>query len=879
MDRNQPSSPTGSDSSDVPFAFLPERIQKTVEVQLSTELDRIEQELREKTTELQRMTTSKDTVGAELYGVQQQLAKLQENLENLHQEHSAAIRFREEVESQAREAQSRYETQKGERDEQQRKLERYQSELDRIAETLVQVEKYNAEMASQIAVKRRETYKAEQDVSALEKEKKTQDILIDGLHEQIKNQQNTLATLQAQLDAQRNETNAARKALSEASNEMATIHFDRKVLMGQWKSSLVGMQRRDEAFRATEDAIRKQREQVVSLESELVGLDRSIAKEQERNGQLVQVSRKLHAEQEFVEGQIAKIKESSTEMSSKHSMLHRSLESTDAEVGRLDQEARRLQQELSKTQRSIELKTSSLRGLQSQIEEAANDESALKKGSDSLMRQVSKIQKQVRDREMELAQVQNEIARIRMDSITLHAHNDSLEDALREYESELAQRAASVDKFEVEVRRRNDEVERKQRELDKLNRRYEALVARMQEVGEEADTGPLEATIKNMGRQIEGLEREIDDAQRLWLRAQTDLVQLLNRLSEMSEAVQTLRAEQNVLLHKRTRLENEHESHKENVKVLAKDMDRMHLDMVRLNEELSRNAKTQSAIADVNFQMEGTLEAKLGELENESIRLRSQIEQIRSDKKQIMDSLIEAERSIMLWEKKISLSKETAEALDPTVGQDDISKMKKEIHIMQVRYEQLQRDQKLLVDDMEQLIYKREMIATKGRASLAVKQTQSSKSGASAAATRASLQRDVALRASELEKEKSNAAKYDQQIRQAYVQQQDLAAQASALASDVDRERETLADAEQQVHRLGLDKYALIEQKASVLRLIQKYQDIKESKYQCQISPDALDSELAKAQDKNQKIKTMLQRLRVECPEVGLQIDKIISTM
>jgi hypothetical protein len=44
-----------------------------------------------------------------------------------------------------------------------------------------QVENYNNQMAGEIAVTRRATYKAEEQVQVLEKEKKMQDLLIDDL--------------------------------------------------------------------------------------------------------------------------------------------------------------------------------------------------------------------------------------------------------------------------------------------------------------------------------------------------------------------------------------------------------------------------------------------------------------------------------------------------------------------------------------------------------------------------------------------------------------------------------------------------------------------------------------------------------------------------
>jgi len=55
--------------------------------------------------------------------------------------------------------------------EHQKQLKKYLQELDSLTETLRQVEQYNEEMKSEIAVTRRATYKAEQAVQELEKTK------------------------------------------------------------------------------------------------------------------------------------------------------------------------------------------------------------------------------------------------------------------------------------------------------------------------------------------------------------------------------------------------------------------------------------------------------------------------------------------------------------------------------------------------------------------------------------------------------------------------------------------------------------------------------------------------------------------------------------
>lgn len=75
-----------------------------------------------------------------------------------------------------------------------KKVEKCQDELNQLNRTLKQVEEYNQQMKSEIAVTRRTTYRAEESVQKLEKEKKDQDVLIDHINEQIKrlNEQKSL---------------------------------------------------------------------------------------------------------------------------------------------------------------------------------------------------------------------------------------------------------------------------------------------------------------------------------------------------------------------------------------------------------------------------------------------------------------------------------------------------------------------------------------------------------------------------------------------------------------------------------------------------------------------------------------------------------------
>merc|ERR1719405_262321 len=100
--------------------------------------------------------------------------------------------------------------------------------------------------------------------------------------------------------------------------------------------------------------------------------------------------------------------------------------------------------------------------------------------------------------------------------------------------------------------------------------------------------------------------------------------------------------------------------------------------------------------------METEFVAKLREIEGACVQMESTIESVKQEKNDMTADILEAERQVMLWERKIHLEREMQEALDPAVGQVESTAMKKEIHRMELRLDQLKRRQ-------EQMIMKKEI--------------------------------------------------------------------------------------------------------------------------------------------------------------------------
>ena len=84
--------------------------------------------------------------------------------------------------------------------------------------------------------------------------------------------------------------------------------------------------------------------------------------------------------------------------------------------------------------------------------------------------------------------------------------------------------------------------------------------------------------------------------------------------------------------------------------------------------------------------------------------MQANLDYLREEKERLLNSLVEAERQIMLWEKKTQLAKETKAAVDSEVGQGEIKAMKAEIHRMEVRYTQLMKQQEKMIQEMEKSV-------------------------------------------------------------------------------------------------------------------------------------------------------------------------------
>lgn len=318
--------------------------------------------------------------------------------------------------------------------------------------------------------------------------------------------------------------------------------------------------------------------------------------------------------------------------------------------------------------------------------------------------------KRIHIKEIEEADVENELARLRIDTLNTKTHCSRLEKRLQVENLGLEGKDKEIALGEMTVKKSHVEIESKMNKVDRLNRTYEQL---LNGVDEEEPLGPFEAKIKRLQKSIEEMNGRAIMFQGEWLRNQTLLIQVIDKVEGLQISQREKNATTTILKHKRLRLLQSSHSNTSILKVIESRIKGMHVDITRLNELIGKYSQTYDDMSNDKAIHEMEFKDEIKALDSTSHEIQIKISAVALAKEDAMKQILNVEREILVWERKIKLEKETQAALNSSEHSVEIHGMEKEIHRMKLRLETMKRTQEIMIRDMEMTIHKREDIAVK----------------------------------------------------------------------------------------------------------------------------------------------------------------------
>merc|ERR1719324_1690995 len=151
-------------------------------------------------------------------------------------------------------------------------------------------------------------------------------------------------------------------------------------------------------------------------------------------------------------------------------MLRKSLDHTTGETAKVKLRLKEAEQELSGVEQTIQKVARDTMALQEKIEEQMSQQSTVKRSEANTNKSTKKLSELVQDQDMEMQNLQNEISRVKVDALNTKAHNQMLKERLETLSADLTDREKLIDQYEMEIRKRHNQIEKKQLYVDRLNR-------------------------------------------------------------------------------------------------------------------------------------------------------------------------------------------------------------------------------------------------------------------------------------------------------------------------------------------------------------------------------------------------------------------------
>ncbi|VDK38481.1 unnamed protein product [Taenia asiatica] len=308
---------------------LMKRFQEALKKMLKEHISKAAIELREKTEELKRVKNVHLELGSELYNAQQELSKFQSQLQKKHKENVERQARRVKMDEQLAVLHKQFKKTQMDYNLEYKKMIAMREEVDNLALRLFYLNNAKLEVKSDINIMQRAAEKASTELSKAEEEKLHQDMVAHRMQQTVDQLTEDCELLKEQLVAAEEELRSGESMLKDMESQVFGIKTDRKRLMAHWTTSLISLQRRNEAYAELMKDFEKKQDEMTKVTSETEGIKRDITAEQEKHERLTLQLHRTQGDIENAKKELERLQASHEEMRKEYAQTQRILSETE----------------------------------------------------------------------------------------------------------------------------------------------------------------------------------------------------------------------------------------------------------------------------------------------------------------------------------------------------------------------------------------------------------------------------------------------------------------------------------------------------------------------------------------------------------------------
>lgn len=539
--------------------------------------------------------------------------------------------------------------------------------------------------------------------------KQKQDLYVDRLGESVRQTEDRLTILTTKIAAQGDLTQQSLQRLNEAQEELDQLKIERREVQQQWQAALIALTKRSEMKHAMLDACDGQQQEIFTLQNELTAVKKQQEEAQEKSEMGELRKRRIDTDKARLQRAVAELNRRIEKAKGDYSVLTSTLKGTEKQ---LQVATRNYHLQVSKDNElrlRVEKEGQRKAVLQDKLMAETYNTATLTKAGQNAYKAIKAEQKLNAEAEMRLHQEENRLAREEIKAQTLESAMEAVKAERDAARAQLTEKERKLNEYDVESQKNQRDIDRKENDILRLQRKIDTIMEiRAKEGAGRAEVSPLEIKRDSLRAEITSTAKDNSQLQQQWLQSQHEFVLLTKEMAETNEAIEELRTRNSVLLRKKLRLTREVEQNEIELRRAKNKYSLMQNDIVKLNALINKNAKTADSLESGTELMEVDFLRMLKDEELESIKLQETIEETAQARTQLDQDVVESEREILLWEKKIQLAEEMKATLkgDDESG-SELQAMKAEIHRMELRSAQLARQKEVLIQEMEKSVERR----------------------------------------------------------------------------------------------------------------------------------------------------------------------------
>uniref|UniRef100_A0A5K3F4Z8 TEX12 protein n=1 Tax=Mesocestoides corti TaxID=53468 RepID=A0A5K3F4Z8_MESCO len=595
-------------------------------------------------------------------------------------------------------------------------------EVDNLALRLYYLNNAKIEVKSDITIMQRAAEKASSELSKAEQEKLQQDMLAHRMQRTVDKLTEDCELLKEQLAAAEDEVRAGESILKDMENQVFGIRMDRKRLMAHWTTSLIGLQRRNEAYSELMRDFNKKQEELTKVSSEIEGIKRDITLEQEAHERLTIQLHRTQGEIDALNKEHERLKTRHDELQKDYTQAQRIMDETDKNLDSANATQKSLDNEMDLLQKRLEKELTKKHELENQMDLLLREKLSANKATIYVKKMAANVHEQSRDLEAQAVILENTLANDSLAVAQIQAETRAMQEQAQELDKEIQKRTETLTKLQLNIKRANATVLRKQNSIDMLGQKLQRLLKESGGV----ELGPLEIMRNHLVKGIAAKQEEIGNLEQQWLKEQTDLMNKVKEKEKLGEDIARQQCCLSVLAKKKLRLDSEINTIERERTNLERDVVHLQNSMARLNKSIYTKRSSGTALEQENRLAEEDFVRSIREKEMQAVEAEGRLKEAIQEKEDLLAELIETERHIMLWEKKVQLVNETRHAVDSAVGKNELRAIRIEIQRMETRKAQIARQQEQLIQALEQSVQKRDTIITRNENAKVVKARQES---------------------------------------------------------------------------------------------------------------------------------------------------------